>query len=193
MYRSYTGTLSAFTRLPVALPGSVWAPVELWCRTGAVPVVHSATPVVCSPGCPRSSTVHPGRAPVHPGMAPVHPGRCLITRRGSAGIRLRPDLKRIVTQGGLGMFKPIYQALNNNLRYPMPAFLQSNSPYPYNAHSALGYGAIKPFGIQSLFGGAYPGYLAPPPLYQPYDPHQQVVTKSVIYSTLLNEILRRLT
>ncbi|KAH3867273.1 hypothetical protein DPMN_030399 [Dreissena polymorpha] len=90
--------------------------------------------------------------------------------------------------GGLGMFQPIYQALNNNLHYPMPL----NFPYPYNAHSALGYGAMKPFGIQSLFGGAYPGYLAPPP-YQPYDPHQQVVTKSVIYSTLLSEILRRLT
>ncbi|KAH3740707.1 hypothetical protein DPMN_047417 [Dreissena polymorpha] len=52
-----------------------------------------------SPGCPRSSTVHPGGAPVHPGWAPVHPGRCLITLWGSAGIIMRLGLNRIVTRG----------------------------------------------------------------------------------------------
>ncbi|KAH3816657.1 hypothetical protein DPMN_118177 [Dreissena polymorpha] len=52
-----------------------------------------------SPGCPRSSTVHPGGAPVHPGRAPVHPGRCLITHWGFAGIIVRLGLNRIVTRG----------------------------------------------------------------------------------------------
>ncbi|KAH3860920.1 hypothetical protein DPMN_023844 [Dreissena polymorpha] len=49
MYRSYTGTLSAFTGLhrgvAVALPGSEWAPVELRCRPGA----SRAAPVVAGP------------------------------------------------------------------------------------------------------------------------------------------------
>ncbi|KAH3843567.1 hypothetical protein DPMN_117088 [Dreissena polymorpha] len=49
MYRSYTGTLSAFTRLAVALPGSVWARWSYGAVSvvsGAVPIVSSATPVV---------------------------------------------------------------------------------------------------------------------------------------------------
>ncbi|KAH3891680.1 hypothetical protein DPMN_015785 [Dreissena polymorpha] len=50
MYRSYTGTLSAFTRLAVALPGSVWAPLELRCRPDFSR---------CSPGC---SQCHAGRS-----------------------------------------------------------------------------------------------------------------------------------
>ncbi|KAH3711850.1 hypothetical protein DPMN_071525 [Dreissena polymorpha] len=52
-----------------------------------------------SPGCPRSSTVHPSGVPVHPGRAPVHPGRCLITHWGSAGIIVRLGLNRIITRG----------------------------------------------------------------------------------------------
>ncbi|KAH3718728.1 hypothetical protein DPMN_061534 [Dreissena polymorpha] len=49
MYRSYSGTLSAFTRLPVALQGSIWAPLELRCCHGCSR---------CSLGC---SQCHAGR------------------------------------------------------------------------------------------------------------------------------------
>ncbi|KAH3824758.1 hypothetical protein DPMN_126611 [Dreissena polymorpha] len=60
MYRSYTGTLTAFTGAPpglhqgvaVALAGSVWDPVELRCVPvvpGAGPVVSGAAPVVAGP------------------------------------------------------------------------------------------------------------------------------------------------
>ncbi|KAH3883025.1 hypothetical protein DPMN_006973, partial [Dreissena polymorpha] len=82
--KSYTGTLSAFTRLPVALPGSVWAPVELWCRTGAVPVVHSATPVVVGPSPP----VVPGRLrviPVEHRFIPVWPRFIPVDARSRTG------------------------------------------------------------------------------------------------------------
>ncbi|KAH3858186.1 hypothetical protein DPMN_100806 [Dreissena polymorpha] len=82
----YTGTVSAFTMLAVALPGSVWAPVELRC----LPVVSNATPVV------------PGDSRFIPEFIPVehrYPGRYLITHRGSAGIIVRLGFNRFVTRG----------------------------------------------------------------------------------------------
>ncbi|KAH3818816.1 hypothetical protein DPMN_120542 [Dreissena polymorpha] len=52
MQRSYSVTLTAFSGLhqgvDVALPGSVWAPVELRCRSGCSR---------CRPGCSRCRAV----------------------------------------------------------------------------------------------------------------------------------------
>ncbi|KAH3810647.1 hypothetical protein DPMN_139043 [Dreissena polymorpha] len=75
IYRSYTGTHRCVV---VALPGSVWAPVELRCRPG------------CSrrrPGCSRCRAGRcrfPGGAPVYPGSprsSPMEPLFILVETR----------------------------------------------------------------------------------------------------------------
>ncbi|KAH3892629.1 hypothetical protein DPMN_016751 [Dreissena polymorpha] len=96
LYRDSTGIHRG---VAVALPGSVWAPLELRCRPGCSR---------CGPGCSRSSRrystfeyfpvgapVFPSSSrssPVHPGRAPVHTGRSLITHWGSDGIIVRLGL-----------------------------------------------------------------------------------------------------
>ncbi|KAH3839522.1 hypothetical protein DPMN_112953 [Dreissena polymorpha] len=123
MYRSFTGTLPVFNGLhrdntgdnrgvAVALPGSIWAPVELrrrsgcsrcrpgccWCRAGrcrsfpihlggikhfnTFPVVR-LFPVVS--GSFRASTVEPWFIPVEPRFIPVDPGPGLHRHRSATG------------------------------------------------------------------------------------------------------------
>ncbi|KAH3786749.1 hypothetical protein DPMN_164858 [Dreissena polymorpha] len=125
IYRTYTGTLTAFIGTLPYLCRGLYGPQGSYGAVpvvpGAVPFVPGAAPVVSgpsgdsrfipevfnililsqwSPGFPRFIPVVPDGAPVHPGRAPVHPGRSRITHRGTAGIIVRlglyPDHERCI-------------------------------------------------------------------------------------------------